>query len=213
MNNINEFIPIREASKLTGICPQTLRKLSDENKIASYKTLSGQRKFERKGLEKMCNIGRKGKAIFIRSPSNSANTSPLRALTPYHTPPRKNFIYVRVSSNAQLEDLTKQIEHIKAYCPEYASYTVISDISTGINFRRKGLSTILDACIANNIGEIVTIHKDKLSRFAFDLINQIVEKAGGKITVVDEKYENQYIEQELSDDFLSIAKVYCKKIN
>ena len=50
-----QYISIREASIITGINPQTLRKLGDENKIKCYKTLSGQRKFDKAYLEKMCN--------------------------------------------------------------------------------------------------------------------------------------------------------------
>jgi hypothetical protein len=50
-----KYISIREASIITGINAQTLRKLGDENKIKCYKTLSGQRKFDKAYLEKMCN--------------------------------------------------------------------------------------------------------------------------------------------------------------
>ena len=50
-----EYVSIREATIITGIHPQTLRKMGDEQKIKCYKTSSGQRKFDRSYLEKMCN--------------------------------------------------------------------------------------------------------------------------------------------------------------
>ena len=38
-----------------GIHPQTLRKLGDQQKIKCYRTITGQRKFNRQCLEKMLN--------------------------------------------------------------------------------------------------------------------------------------------------------------
>jgi predicted site-specific integrase-resolvase len=82
-----------------------------------------------------------------------------------------------------MDDLSRQLEYIKR--PEYTSYTVITDIASGINFKRKGLSTILDACLQNNIGELVIAHRDRLCRFGFELIEQLVSKAGGTIKVLE----------------------------
>jgi putative resolvase len=211
MSNKIEYIPIREASKMTGICPQTLRKMSDQNKVVSYRTTSGQRRFNRSDLEKMCNITKKDRQTFIkRSPKSSTNNSPMCALCRSYMP-KTNFIYARVSSGSQTDDLAKQVEDIKASNLEYESYQIITDISNGINLKRKGLAIILDACVDQTVGNIVIVHKDKLSRFAFDLIHQIVEKAGGRIITIDRQYDHQMVDQELSEDFLSIAKVYCKK--
>jgi len=41
------YISIGEATVLSGLCAQTLRKLADQNKIISYKTITGQRKFDK----------------------------------------------------------------------------------------------------------------------------------------------------------------------
>jgi excisionase family DNA binding protein len=48
------FVSIKEASSITGISPQTLRKLGDSQKIKCYKTISGQRKFNKASLEELC---------------------------------------------------------------------------------------------------------------------------------------------------------------
>jgi predicted site-specific integrase-resolvase len=88
-----KYISIREASIITGINAQTLRKLGDENKIKCYKTLSGQRKFDKSYLEKMCN--------------NDDNDDKIDKDT------KKNYIYTRVSSKKQSDDLSRQVEFIK----------------------------------------------------------------------------------------------------
>jgi predicted site-specific integrase-resolvase len=153
-DNKKLFISIKEASRLTGLCAQTLRTLADNEKVKSYKTLSGQRKFDKLSLEEMCS-----------SVSTSSKTSVVE---------RTNIIYARVSSKKQLDDLSRQVEFIKDRRGEYASYKLVTDIASGINFKRKGLETILDACVQNNIGEVVVAHRDRLSRFGYDLIELLV---------------------------------------
>ena len=186
------YISIREASIISGINPQTLRKLGDENKIKCYKTLSGQRKFDKAYLEKMCNNDDVNDKI-------NENT-------------KQNYIYTRVSSKKQSDDLSRQIEFIKNKRPEYSSYISISDIASGINFKRNGLSTILDASLQGTVGEIIVAHRDRLCRFGFDLIKLIIEKQGGKITVLDDE-QNKSSEQELSEDLLSIVHIYsCRQM-
>jgi putative resolvase len=174
-------------------CAQTLRKLADQKKIISYKTISGQRKFDKSNIIQMCsNVS----TVFER-----------------RDPTKINYIYTRVSSRKQYDDLEKQIEFIKSQKPEYnTSYKLISDIGSGINFKRQGLNTILDSCMQNNIGEVVIAHKERLSRFGFDLIKLIIEKAGGKITIINDE-QNKSTEQELAEDLLSIINIYyCRQM-
>jgi predicted site-specific integrase-resolvase len=54
-----------------------------------------------------------------------------------------------------MDDLLRQTEYLQQRRPEYASYVSITDVASGINFKRKGLQTILDACLQGTIGELV----------------------------------------------------------
>jgi predicted site-specific integrase-resolvase len=187
------YISIGEAIVLSGLCAQTLRKLADHKKIISYKTITGQRKFDKLNIIQMC--------------SNVSSFHQRKDDT------KINYIYTRFSSRKQSDDLERQIEFIKSQKPEYnTSYKLISDIGSGINFKRQGLITILDSCLQNNIGEVVIAHKDRLSRFGFDLIKLIIEKAGGKITIINDG-RNKSTEQELAEDLLSIIHIYsCRQM-
>ncbi len=190
--NKTEYISIREAVRFSGISAQTLRKLGDEQKIKCYKTLTGQRKFNKQCLEKMCNSN----DIINKIENNSI----------------QNFIYSRVSSKKQMDDLSRQIEFIKSIRTEYSTYISITDVASGINFKRKGLSIILDACLQGTLGEIVVAHRDRLCRFGFDLLKLIIEKKGGSITVIDDE-KHKSTEQELSEDLLSIVHIYsCRQM-
>ena len=183
----NCFITIFEAARITGLSYQTIRKLGDQQKIQCFKTpQGGHRRFNKQDLERFC-----GSSITRLQITEGEKC---------------NFIYTRVSTKKQLDDLSRQIEYIQQQT-EYASYTVVSDIASGINFKRKGLQTILDSCIQGTIGEVVVAHRDRLSRFGFDLIKLIAEKAGGSITVLDNE-QNKSTEQELAEDLLSIVHIY-----
>jgi len=82
------------------------------------------------------------------------------------------------------------------------------NIGSGVNYKRRGLQTILDACIQRTIGEVVVAHRDRLARFSFDLIESIVQKAGGKITVLADT-TGKTGEQDLAEDLLSIVQIHC----
>jgi predicted site-specific integrase-resolvase len=64
---------------------------------------------------------------------------------------KKNFMYARVSSRKQMNNLSRQVEFIRTHKQEYAFYKLITDVALGINFKRKELQTILDACLSETI--------------------------------------------------------------
>ena len=63
-----------------------------------------------------------------------------------------------------------------------------------------------------SIGNIVVAYKDRLARFGFELIEQIVKKGGGKI-IVDHNDDYKSSEQELAEDLLAIIHVFkCRQM-
>ena len=189
-NEEKKFITIREASIFTGLDKQTVRKMYDLSQISGYKTPSGQRRIDKSSIQKLCNTN-----------VHDENQQ---------TCQRKNFLYTRVSTEKQVDDLSRQIKYVQR--PEYINYTLISDIGSGINFKRKGLQTILECCIQRTIGQVVIAHRDRLCRFAFDLIESIIQKAGGTIKVIDTDHHIS-TEEELSQDLLSIIHIFnCRQM-
>ena len=186
-----KFLPMGGAETFTGVRQQTLRKLYDEGILKGYKTNTGQRMYNRKSLQEFCNIDEE-KETEINE--------------------KANIIYARVSSKKQLDDLDRQVEFIKSSKPEYSNYRVITDTASGINFKRKGLLEILERSVQGVIGEVVVAHRDRMSRFGFDLIKIIIEKSGGTLTVIDDEKQKSS-EQELAEDLLSIVHIYsCRQM-
>ena len=197
-NKEKRFISISEASIYTGLDRQTLRKMFDLSQINGFKTPKGSRRFDKSSIQKLCyNIP--------ISESSGTGTTEIQEF-----PTRRNFLYARVSTKKQVGDLSRQIEFLKR--PEYANHIVIQDIGSGINFKRKGLKTILDSCLQRTIGELVIAHRDRLCRFGFELIQYLVETAGGSIKVLDCD-KNTSTEDDLSQDLLSIIHIFnCRQM-
>ncbi len=184
------FVSVGVASDITGIGKQSIRQMFDEQILKGYRTPSNQRRIDRDCLEQM---------LGVYKPDNSGN------------PGKRNFIYCRVSTKKQMDDLTRQVAFIRGR-PEYSEYILIQDVASGINWKRKGLQTILDSCLQGTIGEVVVAHRDRLCRFGFELFEILIAKAGGKLTVLQED-DYKTPEQELTDDLLSIIHVFsCKRM-
>jgi putative resolvase len=204
--NDRAFITIGEASKISGINIQTIRKMVDRGEIPCYKTVSGHRKINREGLLEYIESG-----YNIGGDTNGRTSVPIA--------PRTDYIYARVSSKKQEDDLERQIQFIKDRCGGTngvgnikSQHVVISDIGSGINFKKKGLKTLLDASLQGTIGEVVIAHRDRLCRFGFELIEYIILKGGGTIRVVGDS-ESKTLQQELSEDLLSIIHIFnCRQM-
>ena len=119
--------------------------------------------------------------------------------------------YCRVSSHKQKDDLERQIENVRAYM--YAKgyqFEIISDIGSGINYNKKGLNQLIDMITNSEVDKIVVLYKDRLIRFGYELIENLCEKYGTTIEVIDntEKIE----EQELVEDLIQIVTVFSCRL-
>jgi predicted site-specific integrase-resolvase len=108
-----------------------------------------------------------------------------------------------------MDDLKRQTDFLKS---KYPDHIVVTDVGSGINWKRKGLKTILERSLSGNVEEIVVAHRDRLCRFAFDLLEFIFTTTNTKLVVLEHD-SNQSSEQELADDLLSIVHIYsCRKM-
>jgi predicted site-specific integrase-resolvase len=92
---------------------------------------------------------------------------------------------------------------------QYSGAEVIKDIGSGLNYKRRGLKSLLELAMRGEQLEIVVAHRDRLARFGFELIKWIVQQNGGKIVVL--KQTNLSPEQELTNDLLSILHVFSSR--
>jgi len=117
------------------------------------------------------------------------------------------YIYARVSTPKQRGDLGRQIEDLKK---AYPTHIVVSDVASGVNFKRKGLETILEQVLNGVVSEVVVAHRDRLARIGCDLLEFILQKAGTKLVVQGNHEEDEH---DLASDLLAVTTVLVASHN
>ena len=180
------MLSIKEASEFLGISIDTLRRWERVGKITSMRTQGGHRRYDKKEL------------IKFKMGDNSEN--------------RITIAYCRVSSSDQKEDLQRQIENVSQYCIANGyQFRVISDLGSGLNYKKKGLQELIELICSNSIERIVVNYKDRLIRFGFELIEQLCSIYNVKIEIINLTEDKSY-EEELVEDVLSVITVFSEKL-
>ena len=124
---------------------------------------------------------------------------------------KKTIGYCRVSSNKQKDDLERQIENVKTYM--YAKgyqFEIITDVGSGINYNKKGLNQLIDMITNSEVEKIVILYKDRLIRFGYELIENLCNKYGTTIEIIDNTEKTE--EQELVEDMIEIVTVFSERL-
>ena len=116
--------------------------------------------------------------------------------------------YCRVSSTKQRDDLERQVAYMRSIYPDAE---IVRDIGSGLNFKRKGLKTLLDRLHQGDKLQVVVAHRDRLARFGIEIIQYLVEQNGGELVVLDNKCHSP--EAELTPDLLSILHVFSCRMH
>jgi len=96
---------------------------------------------------------------------------------------------------------------------KYPKNKLIEDIGSGINLNRRGLRKIIKLVIEGRIEELVIVHRDRLTRFGYELIEDLIKDySGGKIIILSERQELEP-EEELIKDVLTIMNVFVARMN
>ena len=122
--------------------------------------------------------------------------------------PAHTIVYARVSSRKQQDDLERQIAYLKAKEPHAE---VISDIASGLNFKRRGLKALLERSLRGDKLTVVVAHRDRLARFGFDLIEWLIERNGGQIVVLSKSHHTSPTD-ELFQDLLAILSSFAARM-
>jgi putative resolvase len=179
-----EFVNMKDAEKILGLSKSTLRNYEKEGKIETIRTETGWRKFNVKKYLLDNNIEVKEEI-------------------------KKNFIYCRVSSYDRKEDLARQVEFLQS---KYPLYEVITDIGSGINFKRKGLKKLIKLAIANELNEVIVTYKDRLCRIGYELV-EFIFKDYSNAKIIIENTEEKNINEEITQDLIEIITVYSSKLH
>lgn len=183
----NTYINCKEAMEILGVCRKTLHTYDKDGKIETIRTVGGWRKYN---VQKYL-IDNNLEDMIIKKQVI-----------------KKNIIYCRVSSHDRKDDLKRQVEYL---LNKYPTYEVITDIGSGINFKRKGLKKIIDYGIKNELNDLVLTYKDRLCRIGYELIEYILTEYS-KTNIIFENLEFKTPSEEITEDLIEIITVYSSKI-
>lgn len=164
-----------------GISPSTLRSWATDGIIPFIRTPGGTRLYDMDGIHRVL--------------GNSNNTT---------NPHTHGYIYARVSSSKQRGDLERQVAELKEAYPEHR---IITDIASGINFKRKGLRALLERVNEGVVKEIVVMYRDRLARFGCDLLEFIFSQKGCRL-LVHRRGEGPESTKQLAEDLMVITTVF-----
>jgi len=180
---MNKLLSIKEASELLNVTTSTLRRWEKEGKlIPDERTKGNQRRYK------------------------------LSSIRPETLKNRQVVAYARVSSNDQKDDLERQKNLLELYCASNGwSFELISDLGSGLNYKKKGLQKLIKDILNDKIEKLVIIHKDRFLRFGAELIFQICKEKDIEVIIIN-KSENSTFEENLAQDVLEIMTVFSEKL-
>ena len=177
---MEKLYTLRDACRILRIHPTTLREWDREGKIRCVRLQNNFRRIPESEINRILGIKEE----------------------------RSSYLYARVSSYDQKEDLNRQVERLKAFSPESG---IISDIRSGMKFDRKGFLDLLDLVEEDKVSTIYITHKDRLARFGFDLVERLCTIHGTKISEIDGE-EILTAHEELSRDLISIITSFSARL-
>lgn len=178
---------IGEAAAALGVHINTLRRWEAEGRLAAEHTAGGHRQYD---LAK------------LRPEMFRTKTSDIR----------KTIAYARVSSHDQKADLERQKQVLELFCAGQGwAFELISDLGSGMNYKKKGLTTLLEAILEDRVGRLVIAHKDRLLRFGAELVFAICTAKGVEVVILNEG-EDTTFEEDLAKDVLEIITVFSARL-
>lgn len=125
---------------------------------------------------------------------------------------RKVVAYSRVSSRNQKDDLDNQFNFIKNYCNAKGIIVddYMSDIDSGLNYKRKNWNKLLDQVMNNEIETIYITYKDRFIRFGYDWFENLCHQFDTQIVILNDKTTSP--QQELVEDLISIIHMFSCRI-
>lgn len=180
-----DYHKLSEACKITGLCSKTLTRYAKSGKIKTIILPTGRKRYDVSTLR-----------------NRLANVELTRTI-------RREVCYCRVSTHGQKDNLNNQIKYMKTKYPDYER---ITDVGSGINFKRPGIKTIIDYAIKGELATLVVSYKDRLCRIGYDLLEHIFTTYSNTRIIIDANQE-ETVNEEMARDIVEIITVYSARLH
>lgn len=184
---MKKLLTIREAMDYLNVSKITLQRWDNSGKLPAVRTSGGHRRYKLSDLERFI-----GEDKEERIPDGDIVVA----------------TYARCSTSDQKQhgDIDRQSQRLSEYCAKkkYKVEYIIKDMGSGINNKRKGFMKLCNLVVNQKVNKVVIEHKDRLTRFQYNLIDFFFKSYGVDIELTDKK---EYTEQEelVNDMMMLIA--------
>lgn len=190
---MKQLLTIKEAGEYLNVSKITLQRWDNTGKLKAIRTEGGHRRYRISDLEKIAGVEQK------------------------KSEPKKEIIvatYARCSTPDQKAhgDIDRQSQRITEYCVKkgYKIEHIIKDMGSGLNDKRKGFLKLCNLIVNRKINKVIIEHKDRLTRFQYNLIEFFFKSYGVDIELLDNK---EYTEQEeLVNDMMMLIASFSGKV-
>lgn len=190
---MDRLLTLDETKKLLNVSKSTLQRWDREGKLIALRTEGGHRRYRQSEIERM---------VGENAEDNSFGTEIVVAT------------YARCSTQDQKQhgDMDRQSARLSEYCAKkkYRVNYIIKDVGSGLNDKRKGFIQLCNLVVSGKINKVVIEHKDRLTRFQFNLIEFFFRSYGVDIEITDKK---EYTEQaEFVNDMMMLIASFSGKL-
>ncbi|AMD31279.1 IS607 family transposase [Acidilobus sp. 7A] len=125
---------------------------------------------------------------------------------------RRVVLYARASSNSQRDDLEGQVKVLEDWARQnnIVDYEVVTDIGSGLDEDRRGFEKLLTLAVERKISKIVIAYPDRLTRFGFKTIEELLRPFGVEIVVLS--HEDKDPREELVEDLITVISHFAGKL-
>ena len=190
---MDKLLTLKETEHLLNVSKSTLQRWDNSGKLIALRTEGGHRRYKQSDIERL-----------IGENSNEATDKSDEVIVA---------TYARCSTQDQKThgEIDRQSSRLFEYCTKkkYKVEYIINDIGSGLNDKRKGFIKLCNLVVNGKINKVVIEHKDRLTRFQYNLIEFFFNSYGVEIELLDKK---EYTEQEelVNDMMMLIASFSCR---
>ena len=190
---MKNLLNMKEAMDYLNVSKITLQRWDNSGKLKAIRTSGGHRRYKLSDLEKFigeCHVeGKETDDVIVAT-------------------------YARCSTSDQKQhgDIDRQSQRLSEYCAKkkYKVEYIIKDMGSGINDKRKGFVKLCKLITDKKINKVVIEHKDRLTRFQYNLIEFFFNSYGVDIELTDKK---EYTEQEeLVNDMMMLIASFSGRL-
>ena len=172
---MDKLLTLKETEELLNVSKSTLQRWDNNGKLIALRTEGGHRRYKLSDIEKI---------LGVVNDKEEDNKEIIVAT------------YARCSTSDQKAhgDIERQSMRLFEYCTKhkYKVEHIIKDMGSGLNDKRKGFTKLCNLVVNKKINKVIIEHKDRLTRFQYNLIEFFFNSYGVEIELLDKK---EYTEQ------------------